>query len=489
MTAQNHDKASLMHRVKEKLPTISAFDIGLIERAYDYGKTAHKDQKRANGKPYFEEHCVHVADHILELGMDTPLVCAALLHDTIEDTDVTAEDIKKEFGKEIALLVEGVSKLGKVKYRGNERHVESLRKFFVSVAQDVRVVILKLADRWHNLETLEFLPPEKQHRIALESIMIHAPLASRLGMGKLVSTINDLAFPYAYPEEYRRTKKLMDGLISDADTTITKMYRGLSADLHESLGYTPKIDKRIKSSYSLYKKLLRKKWNTDEVYDLVALRAIVNSVSDCYQSLGSIHSHWRPVPGRIKDYIAVPKPNGYQSLHTAVFSGDGPIVEIQLRTPEMHEFNEFGVASHHSYKNSHLQKGTDKESFAWIEQLREFQNADLTSSDYLKRLRTDFFQDRIFVFTPKGDVIDLPAGATILDYAFAVHSQIGEHASGGKINGKFMALKTPLMSEQIVEIITNSRAHPSDKWLEMCVTSSAIGKIRRYNKKQHDLST
>jgi GTP pyrophosphokinase len=420
--------------------------------------------------------------------MDTPLVCAALLHDTIEDTSVTAEDIEKIFGKEIALLVEGVSKLGKVKYRGNERHVESLRKFFVSVAQDVRVVILKLADRWHNLETLEFLPPEKQQRIALESIFIHAPLASRLGMGKLVSTINDLAFPYAYPEEYKRTKSLMDGLIKDADSTITKMYRSLSADLHGTLGYSAKIDKRIKSSYSLYKKLIRKKWNTDEIYDLVALRAIVNSVSDCYQSLGTIHNHWRPVPGRIKDYIAVPKPNGYQSLHTAVFSGDGPIVEIQIRTPEMHEFNEFGVASHHSYKNSHLQKGTDKESFAWIEQLREFQNAELTSSDYLKRLRTDFFQDRIFVFTPKGDVIDLPAGATILDYAFALHTQIGEHASGGKINGKFMALKTPLASEQIVEIVTNSKAHPSDKWLEMCITSSAIGKIRRYNKKQHDLA-
>jgi len=487
MTSYESDKASLIRRVTERLPDISEADIKLIETAYDFGKQAHKGQKRANGKPYFEDHCVHVADHILELGMDTPLICAALLHDTIEDTTVTTQQIEKQFGKEIALLVEGVSKLGKVKYHGNERHVESLRKFFVSVAQDVRVVILKLADRWHNLETLEYLPREKQHRIAIESIMIHAPLASRLGMGKLVSTINDLAFPYAYPEEYTRTKKLMDDLIKNADSTITKMYRGLVTDLHTTLGYTPKIDKRIKSSYSLYKKLVRKKWNVDEIYDLVALRAIVNSVADCYQSLGSVHSHWRPVPGRIKDYIAVPKPNGYQSLHTAVFSGDGPIVEVQIRTNEMHEFNEFGVASHHSYKNTHLQKGTDKESFAWIEQLREFQSADLTSSDYLKRLRTDFFQDRIFVFTPKGDVIDLPAQATILDFAYAVHTQVGEHASGGKINGKFMALKTPLVSEQIVEIITSPRAHPSDKWLEMCITSNALGRIRRFNKKQHDL--
>lgn len=415
------------------------------------------------------------------------LICAALLHDTIEDTQVTFDQIKAEFGQEIADLVKGVSKLGKIKYHGNERHVESLRKFFVSSAQDVRVVILKLADRWHNLETLQFLPAEKQQRIALESIKIHAPLASRLGMGKLVSTINDLAFPYAYPEEYKRTKTLLDTQIKNANSTITKMYRGLSADLHAQLGYAAKIDKRIKGTYSLYKKLDRKGWNLEEVYDLVALRAIVNTVSDCYQALGTVHTHWRPVPGRIKDYIAVPKPNGYQSLHTAVFSGDGPIVEIQVRTPEMHEFNEYGVASHHSYKNSHLQKGSDKESFAWIEQLREFQNADISPSDYLKRLRTDFFQDRIFVFTPKGDVIDLPAGATILDFAYAVHTQVGEHASGGKINGKFMALKTPLESEQIVEIVKNSKAHPSDKWLEQCITSNALGRIRRYNKIQHDL--
>lgn len=487
MKALESDKTSLISRVKAKLPDISIKELAQIELAYDFAKNAHSGQLRANSKPYFDEHCVHVADHILELGMDTPLICAALLHDTIEDTDTTVEDINAVFGVEIANLVEGVSKLGKVKYRGNERHVESLRKFFISIAQDVRVVILKLADRWHNLETLEFLPPEKQQRIALESILIHAPLASRLGMGKLVTTINDLAFPYAYPDEYLRTKKLMDELMTDADNTITKMFRGLSKDLHETLGYSPKIDKRIKSTFSLYKKLVRKKWHTEDIYDIVALRAIVNSVSDCYQALGAIHGHWRPVPGRIKDYIAVPKPNGYQSLHTAVFSGDGPIVEMQIRTQEMHEFNEFGVASHHSYKNSHLQKGTDKESFAWIEQLREFQTAELTNSDYLKRLRTDFFQDRIFALTPKGDVIDLPAGATILDFAYAVHTQIGSHASGGKINGKFMALKTPLASEQIVEIITSPRAKPSDKWLEMCITSNALAKIRRHNKKQHDL--
>ncbi len=476
-----HDKllTELLHESKKADPSLSGFDSGLIERAYNFAKTAHTGQTRANGKPYFEAHCVPVARHIIEMDMDTTLICAALLHDTIEDTDVTAHDLEKTFGKEVAFLVEGVSKLGKLKYRGNERHVESLRKFFVSVAADVRVVILKLADRWHNLETLQYLPAEKQQRIALESIMIHAPLASRLGMGKLVTTIGDLAFPYAYPEDYAKTKKLMDARLKKADATITKMYRGLAVDLRHSLGYSPKIDRRVKSTFSLYKKLERKKWNVDEIYDLVALRAIVRSVPDCYQALGAIHTHWRPVPGRIKDYIAVPKPNGYQSLHTAVFSGDGPIVEFQVRTEEMHEFNEYGVASHHSYK-SPTAKGAGKESFAWIEQLRDFQSADVSPSAYLKRLRTDFFQDRIFVFTPKGDVIDLPVGATVLDFAYAVHSKIGETASGGTINGKYVALKTTLHSEDIVEIITNSRAHPSDKWLGQATTDSALQRIRRY---------
>jgi GTP pyrophosphokinase len=477
------NKKQFLKYLESERPETTEQELEFISKAYEYGKNAHKGQKRASGESYFEAHCVPVAMHIIELGMDTTLICAALLHDTIEDTETTSEELKNEFNEEVANLVEGVSKLGKLKYRGNERHVESLRKFFVSIAQDVRVVILKLADRWHNLETLDHLPPEKRQRIALESIMIHAPLASRLGMGKLVVTINDLAFPYAYPEEYKKTKQLMDTQLKKADGTIKKIYRGMMVTLSDNLGYTPKIDKRVKGTYSLYKKLERKHWRTESIYDLVAFRVITNTVADCYSALGAVHNHWRPVPGRVKDYIAVPKPNGYQSLHTAIFSGDGPIVEVQIRTQEMHEFNEYGVASHHSYKNSSLQKGVYKETFAWIEQLREFQNVDLSNSDYLKRLRTDFFQDRIFVYTPKGDVIDLPFGATILDFAYAVHSEIGDHASGGKINGKYMALKSQLHSEDIVEIEKNVKSHPSDKWLEMCITSTAQGRIKRYLKK------
>lgn len=480
-------KTNLIAQVELKNPEITKTELDLISKAYEFGAKAHKDQVRLSGNDYFTEHCVSVAKHVVELDMDTTLICAALLHDTVEDTDTSLDDIKEQFGQEIASLVEGVSKVSRVQYLGNERHVESLRKFFVSVAQDARVVIIKLADRWHNLETLQFLPQERQQHIALESIMIHAPLASRLGMGKLVSVINDLSFPYAYPDEYKRTKDLMDTRIKNADATINKMYRSLYVELQKSLGYLPTIDKRIKGTYSYYKKLERFKWNAEEIYDFVALRAIVKTVSDCYQALGAVHNHWRPVPGRIKDYIAVPKPNGYQSLHTAVFSGDGPIVEIQLRTEDMHEFNEFGIASHHSYKNTDAQVGHGKESFAWIEQLRELQGADLSPSEYLKQLKSDFIQDQIFVFTPKGDVIDLPRGATVLDFAYALHSEIGEHASGGRINGKYMALKSVLKNEDIVEIVPNSKSHPTDKWLEQCVTSYALSRVRRYIKKQHEL--
>lgn len=468
--------------INKLIPSISKTKEKTIKRAYHFAKEAHHGQTRASGEKYFDGHCVPVAIHIAELSRDPELVAAALLHDTIEDTTVTYSQLKSIFGEEIANLVNGVSKLGSLKYQGNERHVESLRKFFVSIAQDVRVVILKLADRWHNLETLHYLKEEKQKRIALESIMIYAPLASRLGMGKLVGLINDLAFPYAYPAEYKRTKLVIAKNLKRADEIIDKIDRSLKKDLHNSLGYTPVINKRVKGMYSLYKKLERKQWNINEIFDLEAIRIIVNSVPECYQVLGLIHNKYRPVPGRVKDYIAVPKPNGYQSLHTAIFSGDGAVIEVQIRTNEMHEFNESGVASHHSYKNPRLQKGTNKESFAWIEQLRGLKADDLAPSTYLKRLSTDFFQDRIFVFTPKGDVIDLPIGASVLDFGFAVHSQIGMHSQGGKINGQYKALKTELDNGDIVEIITNSKAHPTTKWLDFCVTTNAITKIRHYLK-------
>lgn len=483
MNEQHISKNAFTEQVMSVYPDLPSEDIIKIKKAYDFGKNAHAGQTRKSGQPYFTHHAVPVANHILDLELDTDLICAALLHDSVEDTDVTISQIKDEFGSDISFLVEGVSKLKKIKYYGNERHVESLRKFFVFLADDARVVILKLADRWHNLETLQYLPVAKQKRIAQESIFIYAPLASRMGMGKLFSIINDLSFPYAYPDEYQKTLQIKNTKKADYDRVITKMYRDLLHDLTTVLGYTPTVDKRLKGNYSLYKKLNKRDWNINEIFDLVALRVIVKDETDCYKALGAVHSHWHPVPGRIKDYISMPKVNGYKSLHTTVFSGDGPIVEIQIRTKAMHEFNEFGIASHHSYKNEVLAEKT--ESFAWIEQLRTFQDTDLPPSDYLKRLASDFFQDRIFVFTPKGDVIDLPNGATILDFAYAVHGEIGSHAGGGRINSKFVALKTKLNNEDIVEIITNPKTNPTDKWLDMCITSNAISRIRQYINKHH----
>ncbi len=453
-------------------------EIKLLGKAYAYGQLAHAGQTRASGESYFETHCASVADRIASLGMEPEVVAAGLLHDTIEDTETTYDDLVKEFSEEIADLVNAVSKLGKLKYKGDERHVESLRKFFLATAKDTRVIVMKLCDRWHNLETLDHLPESKRQRIALESIEIHAKLASRLNMGRLVSILNDLAFPYAFPEEYQKTKKLLDNHLSRENEIITKAYRNLLAELTTALGYQPIVDKRIKGCYSLYKKLSTKDWNIDDVFDIIALRAIVKTPEDCYTALGVVHRLWRPVPGRVKDYIALPKPNGYQSLHTSIFSGKGAIVEIQIRTEAMHAFNEYGVASHHLYKMA-KDSGLSKNSASWLRQLGEFQNDGLSGQEYMKQLTDNFFADRIFALTPLGDVIDLPKEATILDFAFALHSDIGCRAIGGRIDGAYKGLDTVIPNESIVEIITNPKSKPSEKWLAWVVSNHARNKIKR----------
>jgi RelA/SpoT family (p)ppGpp synthetase len=453
----------------------------LIESAYNLAQKQHDGQERSNGEPYFNHVCA-AALNCAKFGMDSQLVIAGLLHDTLEDTGLDPAVIESLFGSEVLFIVEGVTKLGKLKYRGNERHVESLRKFFVSVASDARVVIVKCADRLHNLETLEFVRSDKQRRIALESIEIYAQLASRLGMGKIAGHIADTAFPYAYPTEYKRTKEILDTLQSNNEEILAEVHREIQSHLEVfSIPFT-EIDYRVKGIYSLYKKLVRKNWIIDDIHDIVALRVIVNSIDDCYRVLGIIHSLYRPVPGRIKDYIALPKPNGYQSLHTSVFAGQGNIAEIQIRTKDMHDFAEYGIASHHIYKKQQSHKFT-KDSFNWLNELAELDTEKTKPSDFLKTLRTDFFSDRIFVFTPKGDVIDLPIGSTVIDFAFAVHSDIGLHATGAKINGKYSALKTVLADQMIIEIITDKKSKPSSKWLSECITTHAQKNIRNYIQK------
>jgi len=457
---------------KEEVPTS---DIALMQSAYDFAKKAHEGQKRKSGEPYFI-HVFAAGLNAATFGMDATTIAAAILHDTIEDTSVTREDVIERFGEEIANLVEGVTKLGHYKYRGRERHIESLRKLLIASSEDVRVIIIKLADRLHNIQTLEHVPEEKQKRIALETIEIHANLAWRLGMGKLTGELQDYAFPYAYPKEYEMTEKLLKQKKKRDEKYMEKVYKSLKKELALHGITENKTHSRIKRKYSLYKKLQRKDMDIEKVYDLVALRVIVPNIEDCYKVLGIIHNMWKPLPGRIKDFIAIPKMNGYQSLHTTIFTGDGGIAEIQIRTPLMHREAEYGIASHFAYKT----KASEQPEIAWLKHLREISAEG--PKDFVKDLKTDFFNDRIFVFTPEGDVVDLPAESSVIDFAYAIHSDIGNHASGAKINGKFSALKTKLKTDDIVEIETKDSAHPTSKWMDYAKTSLARRHVQRYQR-------
>lgn len=469
---------------KEGAYELTEKDKDLIRRASATAEKAHEGQERKSGEPYFH-HVFEVGKNLASFSMDPTTIAAGILHDVIEDTDITEAVIEKEFGKEIVGLVNGVTKLGKLKYRGEERHVESLRKFFLASVQDIRVVVIKLADRLHNLSTLESLPPEKQKRIALESIEIHAPLAYRLGMGKLTKEIEDLAFPFAFPKEYTMVEELLKQRKKTDEKYVEKVYKSLKKELATQGVKDIKTEYRLKHKYSLYRKLQRKNMDIDSIYDIVALRVIVPTIEDCYRTLGLIHTMWRPLPGRIKDYIALPKTNGYRSIHTTIFTGDGGIAEIQIRTPEMHLQSEYGIASHFIYKQN--QRGAQKKKKAldqpdWLETLSELQKDEQKTSQFMNNLHTDFFTDRIFVFTPKGDVIDLPAGSSVIDFAFAVHSDVGLHAAGARINNKFVALKTALNNNDIVEIEQSSNAKPTAKWLDYAKTTLARRHINKYLK-------
>lgn len=467
------DILEVMRKIRKE--DIEPAEVALIQSAFDFTQKAHEGQKRNSGEPYFN-HAFAAGYNAATFGMDATTIAAALLHDTIEDTPTTYEDVVKRFGKEIADLVEGVTKLGHYKYRGRERHIESLRKLLIASSEDVRVIIIKLADRLHNISTLEYVPKEKQKRIALETIEIHANLAWRLGMGRLTGELQDHAFPHAYPKESEMTEKLLKQKKKMDEKYLEKVYKSLKKELALHGITENKTYSRIKKMYSLYKKLQRKDMDIDKIYDLVALRVIVPTVEDCYKVLGIIHNMWRPLPGRIKDFIATPKMNGYQSLHTTIFTGDGGITEIQIRTPSMHREAEYGIASHFAYKNS-VERPPE---LAWMEHLREISSEG--PKDFIKDLKTDFFSDRIFVFTPEGDVVDLPAKSTVIDFAYAIHSDIGNHTTGAKINGKFSALKTELKTDDIIEIETKDSAHPTSKWLDYAVTSLARRHIMRYQR-------
>jgi len=441
-----------------------------------------------SGEPYFT-HLFETAKTLAELGMDAQTVAAGFLHDTLEDTKITEKEIEKEFSKEILFLINGVTKLGTVKYSGYERHVESLRKFFVAMAQDLRVVVIKFADRLHNLRTLQFVREDKRRRIAMESIEVYAPLANRLGMGKLKGDIEDAAFPYAYPKEYALIQDIFKEKESQYKEYLMEVSDRLKKELEKNKIKYIEINYRVKHKYSLYKKLLKYGMDLGKIHDIVALRVIVPNVEECYRVLGLIHSIWNPLPGRIKDYIALPKPNGYRSIHTTVFTGSGDVAEIQIRTAEMHLEAEYGVAAHFIYKeNSKKVKSGKDDKFKWIEELKNLHYTPNDPKKFLEHLKTDFFSDRIFIFTPKGDVIDLPEDSSPIDFAYAVHTDIGNHIGGAKINQKMSQIFSKLKNGDIVEIITKKGASPSSKWLDYVKTTLAKKHIRSHLEKHTLLS-
>lgn len=456
----------------------------LIEKAYALAKRAHEGQKRMSGEPYFS-HVVATAKILAKLGMDAKTIAAGLMHDVLEDTEVKEVEMRKEFGDEIVFLVNGVTKLGTLKYRGHERHVESLRKFFVAMANDLRVVIIKFADRLHNLQTLEHIREDKRKRIALESIEVYAPLANRLGMGKLKSEIEDAAFPHAYPKEYAQIEEILKERKDIYQKQLVEIKEELEKEFKKNKISVIEMTSRVKSKYSLYKKLLRYNMDIEKIYDIVALRVVVDSVGDCYQILGLIHALWKPLPGRIKDYISLPKPNGYRSLHTTIITNSKSIAEIQIRTREMHAEAAYGIAAHFAYKESGG-KNTNRNNnskFKWIEELKELNYMPDEPKQFLEHLKMDFFNDRIFVFTPKGDVVDLPEGSSPIDFAYSIHSDLGDHISASKVNGKMVQILSVLKNGDIVEIIDKKDAHPSSKWLDHTKSSIARKHIKSYLEK------
>ena len=452
-------------------------EVDLLWLAYEVANRAHAGQYRKSGEPYIV-HPVAAAYILATMRIDPMIVAATVLHDVPEDTAVTLEEIEKDFGPDIASMIRGITKLGKLKYRGAERYLENLRKMFVAMAEDVRVMIIKFADRIHNLMTLDAHEEEKKrYRIALESLEIYAPIAHRLGMGEFKGLLEDLSFPYVYPKEFEKTQQIRDKIFTDEESFIEKILAAMRLELRDAGIKYIDAHGRKKQLYSLYQKLVKKNWQTDKIYDIIALRIIVNDIADCYATLGIIHKIWRPLKGRIKDYIAQPKPNGYKSLHTTVFCLEGKVVEFQIRTQEMHYESEFGVAAHWYYDEQGVK--LPAKDFAWAKELALIQKDILTNMKDLEDLKIDFFKSRIFAFTPQGDVIDLPEDATPIDFAYHIHSEIGNKCTGARVNDQLVSLDTSLRSGDVVEIIVDkNRKGPSPDWLNTVKTHLARSHIK-----------
>lgn len=457
----------------------------LMQRAYDYAKQAHEGQKRNSGEPYIT-HPVEVAMILTDIEMDTSSICAALLHDVIEDTNVTYQNIKDEFGEEIALLVDGVTKLSRIQFQSREdAQAENLRKMFLAMAKDIRVILIKLADRLHNMRTLGYQPEYKQREIAQETMDIFAPLAHRLGIFKFKWELEDLAFLYLDPEMYYAIATKLKAKRREREEYVNDLIEQIRSGL-EQIGIKGDIAGRPKNLYSIYKKMIKQMKDIDEIYDKIAIRVIVDQVRDCYGVLGIIHTMWKPLPGRFKDYIATPKSNMYQSLHTTLIGKGGEPFEVQIRTWEMHRTAESGIAAHWRYKEG--SEGKDKkfeEKLSWLRQILEWQQEVYDTREFMESLKIDLFDDTVFVFTPKGKVIELPKGACPIDFAYRVHTEVGHQCTGARVNGRIVPLEYQLGNGDIVEILTSKNsAGPSKDWLNFIKTSSAKGRIRQWFKRE-----
>jgi GTP pyrophosphokinase len=469
--------------LKEKLRGYNVENsiIDEVHKAFLFAKEKHKHQSRTSGEPYIN-HPLQVANILADFSLDPASITAAILHDTVEDTDTTLEEISEHFGDQVSALVDGLTKIGKIKFRSKqEKLAENFRKMVIAMAKDLRVIIVKLCDRLHNMRTLGCLPDEKRIRISQETMDIYAPLANRLGIYGIKSELEDLCLKELKPEVYKEIASKVDSKKAQRETYIDEVKSILDQELKKFGFSEAAVYGRPKHFYSIYKKMVDRKLTFEDIHDLFAFRIIVKSIKDCYEALGIVHAMWKPMPGRFKDYIAMPKANYYQSLHTTVIRPNGEPAEIQIRTEEMNKVSEFGVAAHWNYKEkTGAKKGTDLQKFTWLRQIMEWQQELTDSAEFLEAVKVDLFDQEIFVFTPKGDVFQLPLGATSLDFAFSIHTDVGLKTSGTKVNGRMMPLRHRLRNGDIVEIITSTNQQPSEDWLNFVVTSKAKNKIRSF---------